>query len=652
MTNEAAGLPPVRHSLGRRFLLVLAGIFLLTFLSVAGTVFGSIRNHLASAIQANLGQTANDRLEKLQAEFARQLIDVQAWASLEVMNDIITGDIDGRIRRTLAELKKQYGLPGHIYAFDDKGKLVASSRQEEEPEAADMPPAWQVDSPEAFFVDKHDNPLTKGSGVAFGRVIHASFNPALRLGTLVIAYPWSAIEQELENRSTLLLLLSPQTSQALFVARELPPLDGATIPTLFGAQEEISLGGQTFLAGAADSAGKRAVAGLNWTLLALTEKQQALEPIREAAVQMLLLGLAIAVPITLLILWLTRRLVRPITSLTSAVAHITASSDLSQRVKVDSDDELGVLSEAFNAMTAKLQASLQALAQLNRTLEQKVADRTEKLQATNDELQSTIEQLKSAQTQLVQQEKMASLGQLVAGVAHELNNPIGSIYANLPILDEYVRDLIALVEHIQQLPLSEEHKRALQDKLDEIDFDFVRKDAGNLVASGKNAANRVKEIVGSLRNFSRLDEAELKDVLLEDGLDSTLALLHHQTKNRIEIVRHYSLNRPVSCYAGQINQVFMNLLGNAIQAIEGAGTITLDTALEGENAVVKVRDSGSGISQENLNKIFDPFFTTKKIGEGTGLGLSITYGIIEKHHGAIAWTAPSAKAPVSPLPYP
>lgn len=635
MNDDAAPLPPVRHSLGRRFLLVLAGIFLLTFVSVAGTVFGSIYSYLARSIQSNLTQTASDRLEKLQAEFARQLIDVQAWAALEVMNDIITGDIDGRIRRTLAELQKQYGLPGHIYAYDDKGKLVASSLPDGASVASEMPNAWRVENQDTAFVDKHTS-LDGKPGLAFIRPVHASFNPSLRLGTLVIAYPWSAVEREMSNRGAPLLILSSVTQAVLYADRELPPIAPEQLAALQQAAVEISLSDSPFLAGASQTPTSGRIPGLRWTLLALAHRQQALEPIHTAAVQLALLGLVIAVPITLLILWLTRRLIRPIASLTQAVAHITASSDLSKRVTVDSDDELGVLSQAFNAMTAKLQASLKALEQLNRTLEQKVADRTEKLQATNGELKSAIEQLKSAQSQLVQQEKMASLGQLVAGVAHELNNPIGSIYANLPILDDYVRDLIELVERIQQLPLPDEQKRTLATELEEIDFDFVRKDAGQLIASGKNAANRVKEIVGSLRNFSRLDEAELKDVLLEDGLDSTLALLHHQTKNRIEIIRCYRLNHAVSCYAGQINQVFMNLLSNAIQAIEGPGTISLETAEMDDKAVVKIRDSGSGISKENLGKIFDPFFTTKKVGEGTGLGLSITYGIIEKHQGTIS----------------
>jgi signal transduction histidine kinase len=630
-----APLPRVKHPLGRRFLLVLAGIFLLTFLSVAGTVFGSLYNHLARSIQANLTQTASDRLEKLQAEFARHMIDVQAWAALEVMNDLITGDIDGRIRRTLAELKKQYGLAGHIYAYDDKGHLVASSWPNNAPVPAEMPDAWRTNSQDTTFLDKHLS-LDGEPGVAFLRPVYASFNPGLRLGALVITYPWSAVAQEMSNRAAPLVILSSNTPTLLYADSELPPINAGQIAALQRADTEISLSDSPFLLGASQSQTDGRVPGLQWTLLALAHRQQALEPIRDTAAQLALLGLVIAVPITLLILWLTRRLIRPITSLTRTVTHITASADLSQRVAVDSDDELGLLSQAFNAMTAKLQASLADLEQLNRTLEQKVADRTEKLQAANSELHAAIEQLKAAQGQLVQQEKMASLGQLVAGVAHELNNPIGSIYANLPILDEYVHDLIKLVEYAQQLPLADEHRQALAGKLDEIDFDFVREDAGQLIASGKNAANRVKEIVGSLRNFSRLDEAELKDVLLEDGLDSTLALLHHQSKNRIDIVRDYQLKQPVSCYAGQINQVFMNLLSNAIQAIEGHGTITVETRRQDNNALIKIRDSGCGIPKENLNKIFDPFFTTKKIGEGTGLGLSITYGIIEKHRGTIS----------------
>lgn len=636
MTHHPDTIPPVRHSLARRFLLVLAGIFLLTYLSVAGTVFGSIRNYLAHTIQANLSQAAADRLERLQAVFARQMIDVQALAALEVMNDIITGDIDGRIGRTLAGLKKQYGLPGHLYAFDDKGKLVASSHDDGQPLPVDIPDAWRIAEKNAFFVDKHTSTFSPDPALTFGQAIYASFNPQLRLGTLIITYPWNAVTQEMGNAAAQFLILSPTTQTVLYADAELPAISGEQVVALQQAQEEIGLDDGLFLAGSARAQAGGTVPGLDWTLLALAHKQQALQPIRDAALQMLLLGLGIAVPITLLILWLTRRLIRPIATLTQAVVHITASSDLSKRVEVDSDDELGVLSQAFNAMTAKLQASLEALEQLNRTLEHKVAERTALLQTTNGELHSAIEQLKSAQSQLVQQEKMASLGQLVAGVAHELNNPIGSIYANLPILDEYVRDLIGLVDTLQQLPLAEEHRQVLHNKLEEIDFEFVRKDAGTLVNSGKNAANRVKEIVSSLRNFSRLDEAELKDVLLEDGLDSTLALLHHQTKNRIEVVRHYHLNTPVSCYAGQINQVFMNLLGNAIQAITGPGTITLETRREADNAVVTIRDSGCGISPENIRKIFDPFFTTKKIGEGTGLGLSITYGIIEKHQGNIS----------------
>lgn len=636
MNNYNTQLPPVRYSLGRRFLLVLAGIFLLTYLSVAVTFFGSISQYLAGAIQSRLTQTAADSVEKCHSEFSRQLIDVQAWAALEVMNDVITGDIDGRIERTLVQLKKQYALPDHIYVFDDKGKLIASSREDTLPQSTVIPSEWHSDSRSAYFVDKHKNALLANAGLAFGINVYASFNPKLRIGTLIIAYPWRSVETMMSNRTSPLLILSDNTDALLYSSPNLPALKGDNLNALRQTDKDINLFKNSLLVGMASTATANNPALPHWTIMALSAREQALQPILDAAMQILLLGLGITIPITLIMLWQTRRLVRPIVSLTQTVADVTLSADLSKRVVIDSDDELGVLGHAFNAMTAKLQHSVEQLAQLNRTLEQKVTDRTTALQSANAELQSTIDQLQSAQSQLVQQEKMASLGQLVAGVAHELNNPIGAIYANLPILEEYVGDLIELVADLEQMPLNDIQKQALQKSLAHIDFEFLREDSVSLISSCKNAAIRVKDIVVSLRNFSRLDEAELKDVLLEEGLDSTLALLYHLTKNRIEIKKHYGLQTPVRCHAGQINQVFMNLLSNAIQAISNKGIIQISTLHQDDYAVVIIYDTGCGMNPETMKKIFDPFFTTKKIGEGTGLGLSISYGIIEKHNGQLS----------------
>jgi signal transduction histidine kinase len=220
-------------------------------------------------------------------------------------------------------------------------------------------------------------------------------------------------------------------------------------------------------------------------------------------------------------------------------------------------------------------------------------------------------------------------------VAHELNNPVGFIYANFPQLEEYFKELLELIDELLSLPMGESSHKLAQQQIKDIDLDFIREDILEIIRSGKSGASRIKEIVYSLRSFSRLDEAELKSVLLEDGLNDTLAILNHQTKGRIKVIKDYQLNEPVICFAGQVNQVFMNIIYNGIQAISGEGTLTITTRKEDEWAVVTIEDSGAGIPQDIIDKIFDPFFTTKKIGEGTGLGLSISYGIIEKHGGRI-----------------
>jgi signal transduction histidine kinase len=416
-------------------------------------------------------------------------------------------------------------------------------------------------------------------------------------------------------------------------------LSESEVQVLVGRAHELKLGDKRYVAGYSE---KNPTLNNAWHIVALKNANEAYQPIRDVALKLVGLGLVLAIPFVFAIRWLSRMLTGPVVSLTRVVSSITSSGDLSGRAEIVSQDELGTLALAFNGMAENLQQTslereifVAQLELLNKTLEQRVQERTQALESTNAELTGAIENLKSAQSQLVHSEKMASLGQLVAGVAHELNNPIGFIYANFPHLEDYTNDLIDLIEALRSLPLSEEQREVVEQKIKAIDLDFIKEDTLKIIRSGKSGASRIKEIVSSLRSFSRLDEAELKSVMLEDGINDTLAILHHHIKNRIEVVKDYQLNRPVMCRAGQINQVFMNVIYNAIQAIDGPGRLHISTHQEGEFAVIKVADSGKGISPEVIGKIFDPFFTTKKVGEGTGLGLSISYGIVEKHGGRI-----------------
>jgi PAS domain S-box-containing protein len=262
------------------------------------------------------------------------------------------------------------------------------------------------------------------------------------------------------------------------------------------------------------------------------------------------------------------------------------------------------------------------------------------LTSSHEALAQTNAKLTQAHTQLLQSEKMASLGLLAAGVAHEINNPIGFVKSNLRSLAEYTADFQSVLDAYAaaeaRLPAHAAAFAEVRRLADDIDLPFVAQDLRALLSESSSGLERVAKIVQDLRDFSRLDCDE--DWALEDihqGLESTINVIWNQLKHSCEVQRDYGVLPPVECLLSQLNQVFLNLLVNAAQAIETRGTILIRTRQQGDEVWIEVRDTGCGIAPQNLQRIFDPFFTTKPVGQGTGLGLSIAYSIAQKHHGRI-----------------
>lgn len=274
-----------------------------------------------------------------------------------------------------------------------------------------------------------------------------------------------------------------------------------------------------------------------------------------------------------------------------------------------------------------------------------IEEKNDVLEDQKEELRSMLENLKHTQSQLVQSEKMASIGQLVAGIAHEINNPVTFISAGVDSLGinlDEVRQVLEMYHRIS--PDNAKEKLTEIEKLKEqIDYKEAIREINKLIESIKNGTERTTQIVNGLRTFSRLDEDVLKVANIHEGLDSTLILLRNKYKNRIEISKDYGDIPLLECFPGQLNQVFMNILSNAIDAIKEEGNIIISTTEFQGFIHIHIKDSGIGIPEKFKGKIFDPFFTTKEVGEGTGLGLSISHGIIEKHKGSIKVLSESGK---------
>jgi len=343
-----------------------------------------------------------------------------------------------------------------------------------------------------------------------------------------------------------------------------------------------------------------------------------------------------------------------------AAANAALSSEIEERKQVEASlNQLTLqLEHRVQERTLALQKANQQLQQENREryLAQESLIRSEtKLREQTQRLQDTLKELKSTHTQLVQTEKMSSLGQMVAGIAHEINNPVNFIYGNIAPATDYIADILGLLDLYQESypqPVA-----AVRERLEIMELDFLKPDLLKILDSIKVGAERIKEIVKSLRTFSRLDEAEMKQVNIHEGIDSTLMILQHRLKGQphrreIQVIKEYETLPLVECYAGQINQVFMNILANGIDALEqkmgvwaeSGGddrdigeeppTIRIRTVLTHDQWVqIKISDNGGGIPPEVMRKIYDPFYTTKPVGYGTGLGLAISYQIMEKHQG-------------------
>jgi signal transduction histidine kinase len=344
---------------------------------------------------------------------------------------------------------------------------------------------------------------------------------------------------------------------------------------------------------------------------------------------------------------LGQRITGPLNEINTMISQIGAGHYIPERPTINIDEinssaiGLSQMGADLGEARRELIDTQERLLRVNSELEHRVEERTSELVDANEllkqdkqQLEALYQQLKQAQTQLLESEKMASIGLLAAGVAHEINNPMTYIIANFVAMQEYCDDLLTLIERQQQL-ITCDAKEASQALLKEMDFDYMRADIPVLIRQSLEGADRVKQIVQGLRDFSHTGQQEWERSDLRDGLNTTLKVAHNAIKHKAEVIKDFEPIPTIDCLPSQLNQVFLNLLVNAAQSIEEQGSIRIHLYQQQDWVRIDISDDGKGIDPKHINNIFEPFYTTKPVGEGTGLGLALSFNIIKAHNGKI-----------------
>ena len=399
--------------------------------------------------------------------------------------------------------------------------------------------------------------------------------------------------------------------------------------------------------------------GLDWLIVVVLPEADFMKQINDnnqVTIFLCVLALIMAGAIGILT---AQWVVRPLNRLIVA-AHAMTRGELDQYVEVKEAREIQILAETFNEMAQQLKESFVALQNNQVALQQNKGELEVRVEERTIELTQALVNLRQTQTRLIQTEKMSSLGQMVAGVAHEINNPVNFIYGNVTHAQEYSDTILKILGlYLENYPTP--HPEII-DALEDAELDYLREDLPKILNSMRLGATRIQEIVRSLRTFSRLDESEMKEIDIHENLDSTLMILQSRLKSQsnhpaILVIKNYGKLPLVECYAGQLNQVFMNLLVNALDALEERDKalatterltstnmglqspprqITIATERKDQRVEIKISDNAQGMSPEVIQKIFDPFYTTKEVGKGTGLGLAISYQVVvERHQGTL-----------------